>query len=131
MIKLHIDVTLEKIEELGKVPFSESISNNFLKANADKCNLIFSADEPFLINTDNEVIKNSNNKKLFGINLDNNRLGFDTHVTNICNQASKKLHVLARISQFMRIHEWRMTMIAFIVSEFGFSHWYGCSIVGN
>ena len=43
-----------------------------------------STDELFSINIDNEVIKNSNNKKLLGNNL-NNRLGFDTHVTNICH----------------------------------------------
>ena len=36
-------------------------------------------DEPFSIKIDNEIIKNSNNKKLLGITL-NNRLGFDTHV---------------------------------------------------
>ena len=42
----------------------------------------------FSINIDNEVIKNSNNKKLWRINL-NNRLGFvDTHVANICNGVS-------------------------------------------
>ena len=49
------------------------ISNNFLKANADKYHLILSMDEPFSINIDNEVIKNSNNKKQLRINL-NNRL---------------------------------------------------------
>ena len=110
----NVDVTLEKLEEVGEVLF-EWFSNNFLKANADKCHLILSKDEPFSINIDNEVIKNSSNKKLLGINL-NNRIGFDTHVANICNQVSKKLHALARISQFMNIHKRRMTMKAFIAS---------------
>ena len=50
----------------------------------------------------------------------NNRLGFDTHVANICNRVSKKLHALARISQYMSIHKRRMTMKAFIASEFGY-----------
>ena len=50
----------------------------------------------------------------------NNKLGSDTHLTNICNRVSKKLHVLARISQFMSIHKWRMTMKSFIASEFGY-----------
>ena len=93
--------------------------NNFLKATADKCSLILSTDEPFSINIGNEVIKNSSNKKLLGINL-NNRLGFDTHVTNICNQVSKTLHALVRISQFMTIHKRRMIMKAFIASKFGY-----------
>ena len=86
--------------------------------------------EPFSINIDNEVIKNSNNKKLLGINL-NNRLGFDTHVANICKRVSKKFHALARILQYMNIDKRRMTMKAFIASSFVTALWYGCSIVGN
>ena len=99
MCSKNVDVTLEKLEEVGKA-FFEWFPNNFLKATADKCHLILSTDEPFSINIDNEVIKNSNNKKLLEINL-YNELGFDTHVANICNRASKKLHALVRISQFM------------------------------
>ena len=113
----NTDVTLEKLEEVGKV-LLEWFSNNFLKVNADKCHLILSTDEPFSINIDNEIIKNSN-KKLLGINL-NNRLGFDIHVANIGNRVSKELHVLARISHNMNIHKRRMTMKAFTASEFGY-----------
>ena len=47
-------------------------------------------------------------------------MGFDTHAANICNRVSKKLHALARISQFMNIHKRRMTMKAFLASEFGY-----------
>ena len=75
----NVDVILEKLEIIGKVLF-EWFSNNFLKENADKCHLILSTDEPFSIHIDNEVIKNSNNSKLLGINL-NNRLGFVNMVT--------------------------------------------------
>ena len=53
----------------------------------------------------------------------NNKLGFDTHVTDICNRVSKKLHALARISQFMNIRKRRMTMKAIIASEFGYCPW--------
>ena len=42
----NVDVTLEKQEEVGKVLF-EWFSNNFLKANADKCHLILSRIDPF------------------------------------------------------------------------------------
>ena len=132
----NVDITIEKLEEGGKVLF-EWFSNNFLKANTDKCYLILSTAEPFSINIDNEVIKNSRNKKLLGISL-NNRLGFDTLVTIICNQVSRKLHALAKILQFMNIHKWRMIMKAFTASEFGLDwngwigiHWYGCSIIEN
>ena len=89
----NVDVSLEKLEEVGKI-LLEWFSNNLLKPNADKCRLILSMDEPFSINIDNEVIKSSTDKKLLGVNL-NNRLGFDTHVPNICNLVSKKLHAFA------------------------------------
>ena len=42
----NVDVTLEKLEDIGKVLF-EWFSNNFLKANADKCHLILSRIDPF------------------------------------------------------------------------------------
>ena len=71
----NVAVTLEKLKEVGK-PLFEWFSNNYLMPNADKCHLILCTDEPFLINIDNEVIRNSNNKKLLGISL-NNSLGFD------------------------------------------------------
>ena len=58
----NVDVTLEKLEEVGKI-LLEWFSSNFLKTNADKCHFILSTDEPFSINTDNEVIKTSNDKK--------------------------------------------------------------------
>ena len=125
----NIDVILEKLEEVGKVLF-EWFSNNFLKANADKCHLILSTDELFSINIDNKVIKNSNNKKLLGINL-NNRLGFDTHAANICNRVSKKLHALTRISQYMSIHKRTMTLKLVLLPSLVTAHWYGCSIVEN
>ena len=52
--------------------------------------------EPFSINIDNEVIKNSTIRKLLRVNL-NITLGFDIYVTNIWNQVNKKLHAVARI----------------------------------
>ena len=48
----NVDVTLEKLEEVGKVLF-EWFSSNFLKANANKCHFILSMNEPFSINIDN------------------------------------------------------------------------------
>ena len=56
----NVNVTLEKLEEVGKVLF-DWFSNNFLKTNPDKCNLILSTDFQLMWIT--EVIKNSNNKK--------------------------------------------------------------------
>ena len=74
------------------------VFKQFLKGKCWQLSSHLSTDEPFLVNIDNEVIKNSNDKKLLAINL-NNRLDFDTHAANICNRVSKKLLALARISK--------------------------------
>ena len=52
----NVGVTLEKLEEIGKVLF-DWLSNNLLKASAEKCHLILGTDEPLSINIDNESIK--------------------------------------------------------------------------
>ena len=51
----NANITLENLEEVGKVLFKNS---------NDKCHLILSTDELFSIHVDNELIKNSNDKKL-------------------------------------------------------------------
>ena len=78
-----VDVTLEKLEEVGKV-FFEWFSNNCWKANADKCHFILSKDEPFSISIDNEIIRSL---KIVTIKL----------LEVILNVMRKKLHALARI----------------------------------
>ena len=88
-----------------------AVLKKILKVSNDKCHLVSSINERFLINIIYEVIKHSNDKKLLRVDL-NNRLGFDTHVINICNRVSKKLYALARISHFMSIHKQRITMKA-------------------
>ena len=109
----------KKIEKVGKILF-EWFSNNFLNVNADKFHLILSMDELVSININNEVIKNSNYKKLLVVNL-NNRLGFDTHVINSWNRVTKKLHALAKILQLMSIHKRKITIKALSDFEFGYS----------
>ena len=89
----NVDVILENLVEIGRVLF-QWFSNNFLKANVDKCHRILSTDEPFI---GHEVIKNSNDKELLKANL-NNRLSFDIDEANICNQVRKVLYALAKIS---------------------------------
>ena len=54
----NVDVTLEKLKEVRKKIF-ERFSNNFLKTNSDKFHLLLSTGEPFSINIDNKVTKNS------------------------------------------------------------------------
>ena len=52
----------KKLKEVVKILFDQ-FSKNLLKKNAEKCHLILSSYESFPINTDNEVFKNSNDKR--------------------------------------------------------------------
>ena len=83
------------------------ISQNYLKANPDKSHLLLSDKENRIITIQSEIIKNTNAKKLLGITFDSD-LKFNTHVTNICNKASQKLHALARVSGFMSYNKLRI-----------------------
>ena len=68
--------------------FSPGFSSNKI-LNASHCRLILNLNESVP-----SYHLNRNNKKLLGVNL-NNRIGFDTHVTNIRNRVSKKLYTSA------------------------------------
>ena len=64
-----------------------------------------------------EVIQNSSFVKLLGIIIDN-KLNFNEHVTKMCKKASKKLHALSRIANYMTSDKLKLVMRAFIESEF-------------
>ena len=64
-------------------------------------------------------IKNSNCEKLLGITIDN-QLSFNDHVSYLCKKASQKLHALCRISKYMKTDQLRITMNAFVNSQFGY-----------
>ena len=92
-------------------------SDNFLKANPDKCHLLINTDENVALKIKNETITNSSNEKLLGI-LFNNKFDFDEHVTSLCRKASQKLNALARVAQYMNLAQRRLIMNAFIFSQF-------------
>ena len=54
-----------------------------------------------------------------GIRIDN-KLNFDSHVSDICTKVSQKLHALSRISQFLPFERRKEIMNAFIMSQFGY-----------
>ena len=103
--------------------------NNRLKANPDKFHLILSD-----LNKENFIlikqfkIYNSNCEKLLGIKIDS-KLSFDEHVTSLCSKATQKLHALTRVARFMKLHQKRTIMRAFINWQFGYcpTVWMFCS----
>ena len=70
-------------------------SDNFLKANPDKCHLPINPDENATLEVKNEIITNSFNQKLPGI-LYNNKFDFDEQVTSLYRKASQKLNIHER-----------------------------------
>ena len=64
-------------------------------------------------------IRNGDSVKLSGIHISNN-LNFDYHANQLCKKASKKLHILARIANFMDIKKRRMLKTAIASSQFSY-----------
>ena len=88
-----------------------------MKANHDKCHLLMSI--PISIKVKNYIIKNSDNEKLLGVTVDAN-LNFNCHLENILKKASKKSHVLARITSYMSIPKRKLLMNSFFTSQFNY-----------
>ena len=96
------------------------IKKNGFKANPDKFHLVLSEkDVNYSINVDGFEIKNSSNAKLLGIKFDN-KLTFNEHIQDLCTKASKKIHALARVSNYMTLNQRRRIMHSFISSHFGY-----------
>ena len=109
---------LEKIEK-GIQSMFDWFSENFLKANADKCHLIAISKVPVDIQISNIKVTSDSRVKLLGIHKDN-RLNFDYHVTQLCKKTSKKLHALARIFKYVETSKRRFHVNYLITSEFSY-----------
>ena len=114
-----------KTLEQDVVILREWFQNNFMKLNEDKCHLINfgkgSNDKSLRI--DNTIIKPSKEQQLLVTSIDNN-LSFKGHVQSICKKASKKLHALSQISNYMDDRQVKQTMHVFILSQFSY-----CSLI--
>ena len=115
---LEVDKVIESLEKnIDKLFYW--FSDNFLKANADKCHLLINTDEQVALKIKNETIINSSTEKLLGILFDN-KFDFDEHVTSLCRKASQKSNALARVAQYMNLAQRRLIINAFIFSQFGY-----------
>ena len=75
-------------------------SENFLKANADKCHLTASSKVPVDIQISDIKVTSESRVKPLGVLIDN-RLNFDYHISQPCKKAVEKLHALARIFKYL------------------------------
>ena len=112
----ELDKVIESLEKNIDKLF-HWFSDNFLKANHDKCHLLINTDENAALKIKNETITNSSNEKLLGI-LFNNKFDLDEHVTSLCRIAFQKLNALARVAQSMNLAQRSLIMNAFIFSQF-------------
>ena len=111
-LSINVIHTLEKQTTL----LIEWYKCNYLKPNPDKWHFILNEREPTLYaHAGNKRIFNSNNEKVLGVYFDN-KLNLEYHICKLCKKASKKLHVLARVSSFMSCRQKN----AFITSQFGY-----------
>ena len=115
---LELDKVIESLEKNIDKLF-HWFSDNFLKANPDKCHLLINTDENVTLKIKNETITNSSNEKLLCI-LFNNKFDLDEHVTSLCRKASQNLNAVARVAQYMNLAYSRLIMNAFIFSQFGY-----------
>ena len=112
---LNVITSLENAAE----KLFEWFANNHMKANHDKCHLLMSTLTPISITVKDYIIENSDNEKLLGVTVDAN-LNFNCHLENILQKASKKVHVLARITPYMSIPKRKLLMNYFFTSQINY-----------
>ena len=118
VLDLKLENIVKLLEEKADKLF-DWFSNNYLKANPDKCHLFVNTAGNIRINVRNETISNSSNQKLLDIRFNSN-FHFDDHVASLCKKASQKLNALTRVAQYMNLAQRRSIMKAFICSQFGY-----------
>ena len=102
--------TTEVIEALES-SFKELMqwfTNNQVKTNADKYQLLTSSNEESSIYIDNNIIK------LLDVKIDR-MLNFNAHFNDICKTVGQKLSALARITPYMDIAKRRLLLNAFFM----------------
>ena len=90
-----------------------------MKANHDKCHLLMSTLTATSIKLKYYITKSSNNEKLLGVIVDVN-LNFNCHLENMLKKASKKAHVLARITRYASNSKRKLLISSFFTSQLNY-----------
>ena len=90
-----------------------------MKPNGDKCHLLVTTEKSVSINIDGSNVESNKEQKLLGIRFDSS-LSFKGHITSLCKKASQKLHVLARIVNYIDLPKRRVLIKAFITYQFSY-----------
>ena len=108
---------LKSLEEDASL-LSLWFKNNYMKMNEDKSQLLIcgSKGEDVSVSISGSLIQESDEEKLLGLTLDR-KLNFKNHVSNLCKNASQKLHALARVSKYMEKSQLELAMTSFVMSH--------------
>ena len=109
-------MVLEKLEHDLFRLFKE---NHHMKANPDKYHLLVTISALTSVNINGFQIINSTEEKLLGIKFDS-ELSFENHVSSLCKKASRKLHALTRIVNYMNLFKRIDLMKTFVISQFNY-----------
>ena len=112
--------------------------NNAMLLNESKCQFMIikptrtSRNQGEKIKLGNQTMEEVNNGKLLGIIFDN-KLSMRNHIKHICTQASNKLFVLARISNYLDEQKRIILMKSFVISQFNYCPivWMYCQRKSN
>ena len=92
---------------------------NHMKPNGDKCHLLVRTEKSVSINIYRNNAANKKEQKPRGLKFDSS-LSFKGHITRLCKKASQKLHVLARIVNYMDLPKRKVLMKAFATFQFSY-----------
>ena len=90
-----------------------------MKPNPGKSHILLNNKKTEKVKINNVVLTSSVEEKLLGINLDS-ELKFEIHMTDICNKASQKIHVLSKITSYMSLNKQRLLLKMFVESLFNY-----------
>ena len=116
VVRDNIADVIKALEEIGE-NLVNWFSNNEMKLNTDKCHLLLNSQEPNTLQKGGLHINNSLSENLLGITFDF-KLKFNKHIEDICQKASQKLNVLARLAPYRRTTKKRILINALFKSQF-------------
>ena len=113
-----IDGVIASLENASNTLF-KWFSDNLFKGNADKCHLLVNVNDEVSMKIGDFKIVNSECKKILGVKFDC-KLTFNSHVSDLSKNASRKINVLARVAPYMTILKRRILMNGFFKSQFNY-----------
>ena len=117
-----LDDVLVSLENTSSKHFGW-FSSNQIKANPDKSYLLISAATSSNIKIRDNEMFNSDSEKLLVVTIDS-KLNVNNYLDKIFKEANQKVHVLARITQYVSISKRKLMMNSFFTSQSNY-----CSLV--